>query len=174
MTTWRSRWLQCSGPRRTVTLVGSSFRAAGRAAAIRARLPVLFDTEGRPPSGGDAAALGEPAFITFQTVSCPGRRGGSLRVGRPSPGCGASIGSGHTSGWLIPRLAVGRIGRSFVGPSCVFASCWAAGRMSVIDRAGVVLAAGTFPIRSSLGVEVTARIRGARGSYHGLQGSGGG
>jgi len=75
---------------------------------------------------------------------------------------------------LVPRLAVGRIGRSFVGPSCVFASCWAAGRMSVIDRAGVVLAAGTFPIRSSLGVEVTARIRGARGSYHGLQGSGGG
>jgi hypothetical protein len=53
-----------------------------------------------------------------------------------------------------------------------FASGWAAGRAaSVIDRAGLVLAARTFPVRSSLGVEVNGRVRGASGSYPGSRGS---
>ena len=36
----------------------------GRAGCNRARLPMLFDTEGRPPPGGYAAG-GGPAFIAF-------------------------------------------------------------------------------------------------------------
>src|ERR1019366_7770247 len=52
-----------------------------------------------------------------------------------------------------------------------FASGWAAGRASVIDRAGLVLAARTFPVRSSLGVEVNGGVRGASGSYPGSRGS---
>jgi hypothetical protein len=49
-TTRRTRAAKRAAHRIPSTTVGTSYRMAGRAAAIRARLPMPFDAEDRPPS----------------------------------------------------------------------------------------------------------------------------